>query len=157
MKLSLMIEKWPAATLSAGDAKKITRAIAKHTKKFGFNAQAGIAFLSQPEMKDLNATYRGKTKATNVLSFPQYAPRVLAKTKSRTALYLGDIALCLPIIKKEAKAKKTTQKKHLTHLIVHGALHLLGFDHESEKDAQRMEALEGIILRDCGIADPYSL
>lgn len=157
MKISFLIAQWPARTLSASDLKIIQIAVAAHTKAYAFNAQTGVAFLSQPAIKDLNATYRGKLKATNILSFPQFAGQTLKRKKDDQAIYIGDIALCLPIIAKEAKSKKIALKKHLTHLIVHGALHLLGFDHESEKDAQRMEALEVAILRDCGIANPYLL
>jgi probable rRNA maturation factor len=106
-----------------------------------------IALGDDALLQDLNRRYRGKDKPTNVLSFP-------AQEKRR----LGDIALALETLKAEAKTQGKTVKAHFQHLVVHGTLHLLGFDHEqSAAEAERMEALEREILAGLGVADPYQI
>lgn len=103
-------------------------------------------------VKELNHTYRGKKNPTNVLSFPY------TSTKSRNLkpeAYLGDIVLALETIKSEAKTQNKTFKNHAIHLIVHGVLHLLGHDHEKEKDAIEMETKEIKILKTLGVKNPY--
>jgi probable rRNA maturation factor len=105
-----------------------------------------IALGDDALLQELNRRYRGKDKPTNVLSFE-------AGTPDR----LGDIALSLPILKAEAKDQGKTLKAHFRHLVVHGTLHLLGFDHEKPRLAERMEALERRILAGLGVADPYDI
>lgn len=113
------------------------------------------------EVQALNRDYRGKDTATNVLSFPQIEPdRLDALADSAEAgageLLLGDIVLAAQTCAREAAAQDKTLVDHATHLIVHGVLHLLGYDHLDEQDADEMEALETSILAGLGIADPYA-
>jgi probable rRNA maturation factor len=96
---------------------------------------------------ELNKQFRNKDGPTNVLSFP--GPRV-------TPEFLGDIALAAETIVEEAQFQGKSFENHAAHLVVHGFLHLLGYDHERESDAQRMEARERAILATIGIADPYA-
>ncbi|NRD88991.1 rRNA maturation RNase YbeY, partial [Sphingopyxis sp. BSNA05] len=110
------------------------------------------------EVQLLNNDYRGKDKPTNVLSFPQIQPDLLgalANTDDGEAL-LGDIILAYETCRDEAAAKNIAMPTHVTHLIVHGTLHLLGYDHETETDATLMENCEINALATMGIANPYS-
>jgi probable rRNA maturation factor len=113
-----------------------------------------ILFTSDAEIQTLNREWRGKDRPTNVLSFP--APQdVLVPPDEETPL--GDLALSYGIIVKEAKAQNKTVLNHTLHLIVHGTLHLLGYDHETEAEALTMEATEIAALAKLGIANPYQL
>jgi probable rRNA maturation factor len=104
-----------------------------------------IALADDRRVRALNARDRRKDKPTNVLSYP-----------SGERDFLGDVVLARQTVWREAKSQGKTAADHLTHLVVHGTLHLLGYDHEtSEADAERMEALERRILAKLGIADPY--
>ena len=98
-------------------------------------------------VRDLNARFRDKDKPTNVLSFP--APESAAP-------HLGDILLAYGVCADEAVAQKKTLADHLSHLVVHGVLHLLGRDHEDDAEAEEMEAEEREILAGIGVADPYA-
>lgn len=105
---------------------------------------ATVRFVAAKEGQALNREFRGKDYATNVLSF----------VYDRAA---GDLVVCLPVVVREAKAQKKPLKSHLAHMIVHGMLHLQGYDHETgRRDAERMEAREREILARFGIADPYT-
>ena len=97
-------------------------------------------------VRELNARFRGKDTATNVLSFP-------APQSARP--HLGDIALAYGVCAREAEAQDKRLADHLSHLVVHGVLHLLGHDHEADAQAEAMEALEGTILAGMGVDDPY--
>jgi probable rRNA maturation factor len=110
-----------------------------------------VALIDDRAMRKLNKTYRGKDKSTNVLSFPSGEPAA----GKRATRPLGDIAIALGTVKREAKAQGKTVNDHLMHLMVHAVLHLLGYDHESDPDAEEMEALERKALAKLGIADPY--
>lgn len=113
--------------------------------KINENFEIGINLVGQTRIRELNKKYRGKNKATNVLSFPLDA-EFFKKTGVRP---LGDIFICLPIAKKEAKEENISVEKKLAWLTVHGFLHLLGYDHEkSEKDAKKMFVLEKKILKE---------
>ena len=104
-----------------------------------------VALADDKRVRALNARDRRKDKPTNVLSYP-----------SGARAFLGDIVLARQTVWREAKSQGKTPADHLSHLVVHGTLHLLGYDHEtSEADAERMEALERRILAKLGIADPY--
>ncbi len=107
-----------------------------------------IRIVDEHESAELNGHYRNKAYATNVLSFP--VPASL-----QAAGQLGDLALCAAVVKKEAQEQNKTATDHWAHLVVHGVLHLLGYDHERKKDASIMEALEVRILPGLGIKDPY--
>jgi len=113
----------------------------------GIPAEVTVRFVDGEEGRTLNRDYRGKDYATNVLSFPyECGERVH-----------GDLVLCLPVVEREALAQGKSPEAHFAHLIVHGMLHLQGYDHETGRDdAERMEALERSILGTLGYPDPYA-
>ena len=115
--------------------------------------EVSILLTDDAEMRALNRTWRGKDAPTNVLSFP--ASDTLACDSSEPEL-LGDVALGYETTVKEALAMGTVLSDHVAHLVVHGVLHLLGFDHMKKDEAERMETLERRALAALGIADPYA-
>ena len=116
-------------------------------------ANLAIRIVDSKEGRALNRHYRGKDYATNVLSFPAELPEGLP-AKVQLPL-LGDLVLCAPVIAREAREQRKPLVAHYAHLTVHGALHLLGWNHEDEREAECMEQLEREILAGLGIADPY--
>ena len=102
-----------------------------------------IRVVGAAESRRLNRTWRGKDKPTNVLSFTAEAP------------VLGDLAICAPIVAREAREQGKSPAAHWAHMVVHGVLHLLGYDHENDRDAERMEARETKILAQLGMPNPY--
>lgn len=120
----------------------------------GEATEIGIACVDVAESHQLNLQYRGKDKPTNVLSFPSDIPEeILDMLDARP---LGDLVICIPVVLQEAEEQQKTPINHFTHLIVHGVLHLLGYDHElGEVEAEEMESLEIAILAKLDIANPY--
>ena len=116
-------------------------------------ADLAIRLVDAPEGRNLNRHYRGKDYATNVLSFPADLPEGLPEGV-RLPL-LGDLVLCAPVIAREAAEQGKPLAAHYAHLTVHGTLHLLGWDHADEVEAEAMEQLEREILAGLGIDDPY--
>ena len=116
-------------------------------------ADLAIRIVGNKEGRALNHHYRGKDHATNVLSFPAELPEGLPEGV-RLPL-LGDVVICAPVVAREAREQKKLLAAHYAHLTVHGALHLLGWDHDDDRDAECMEQLEREILATLGIADPY--
>ena len=114
-------------------------------------AELSIRIVGTREGRTLNRTYRDKDYATNVLSFPVDLPPGVHLP------LLGDIAICAPVVRREAAEQGKPVAHHWAHLTVHGVLHLLGYDHIVEAEAVRMEALETRILKGLGISDPYQL
>ena len=114
-------------------------------------AELSIVLADDALIAKLNRTYRGIAKPTNVLSFASAEP---ARRRTSVRL-LGDVVVAHGTIAREARAQGKMLADHLTHLVVHGVLHLLGFDHERAVEARRMEALEVAILAGLGVADPY--
>ena len=104
------------------------------------------------EMQTLNRDFRGTDKPTNVLSFPGGDVAGLPKDESRG---LGDVVVCAEVVRDEAAAQNKSLEDHWAHILVHGTLHLLGFDHISVEQADDMEGLEVKILTTIGVADPY--
>ncbi|MGB5484547.1 rRNA maturation RNase YbeY [Parasphingorhabdus sp.] len=123
-----------------------------------FAIEISVKLSDNAEVHSLNNSYRGKDKPTNVLSFPQIQPdllETLANTDDGEAL-LGDIILAYETCRDEAAAKNISLSNHVSHLIVHGSLHLLGYDHENETDAGLMENCEINALATLAIANPYA-
>ena len=137
---------WPALARTA------VHAAVAHSRHAGLgDSEVSVKFTSDGEVRALNAAWRGKDKATNVLSFPMAEEKDLAG-----AQLLGDIVLAFGVCAAEAADKQVPIETHAAHLVVHGALHLLGYDHEtSDADAEEMEAVERRALASIGIADPY--
>lgn len=128
------------------------RAVAETLAGRGAAGPVTLLFTSDAEMQALNRDWRGKDKPTNVLSFP--SPEGMPVPDGEAAP-LGDIALAYETVDREAAEQDKTVAAHTTHLIVHGMLHLLGYDHETEDEAEEMENEERLILARLGIADPY--
>jgi len=113
----------------------------------------GIRVVDALESAQLNKHYRHKDYATNVLSFGNELPANILETLDE--IPLGDLAICAPVVEREALEQNKTLQAHWAHMVIHGVLHLQGFDHEEEEDAERMEALECLILERLGLANPY--
>lgn len=114
------------------------------------DAEVSIRIVSTQESQTLNNTYRGKDKPTNVLSFPSDLPDDIQ------APLLGDIVICEAIVRQESTEQGKPLQNHWAHLTVHGLLHLLGFDHINDTDAEEMETLEVSILAQLDISNPYA-
>jgi len=136
------------------------RAIARETiaaclAESGFKAregaQASLLLSDDAKVRALNAKWRGQDKPTNVLSFPAAPPDRLSASPT-----LGDVALAFETLEREALADGIPLADHYRHLLTHGFLHLIGYDHGTDEDAGRMEALERRILARLGVADPYA-
>jgi probable rRNA maturation factor len=119
---------------------------------FNDNVEVSVRVVDEDESRHLNKTFRGKDKPTNVLSFPSGIGDYLPGDEQRP---LGDIVICAPVVEQEAAAQGKSLDDHWAHLVVHGTLHLLGFDHETDADAMEMESVEREILASRGIPDPY--
>jgi probable rRNA maturation factor len=110
------------------------------------DAAVTLRFVGRREARTLNALYRGKEYATNVLAFAyDGAPRID-----------GDVVLCAPVLRQEARQQKKTLADHCAHLVVHGMLHLQGYDHHTNRAARVMEARESAVLAALGVPDPYA-
>jgi probable rRNA maturation factor len=126
----------------------------------GVPVELSVKFTSDEEVHALNRQYRGKDKPTNVLSFPMVEPAMLlmAADGDEIEMLLGDLVLAHGVCAREAAEREIAVETHAAHLLVHGTLHLLGYDHEtSDADAEAMEDAERRALAGLGIADPYSL
>jgi len=110
-----------------------------------------VRIVDEPEMRELNSQYRQRAGATNVLSFP-------AETIPQIPGYrLGDLVICAPVVNQQAKEQQKSTESHWAHMIVHGVLHLLGYDHIDTEDAARMEQREILILEKYGFSNPYEV
>lgn len=109
-----------------------------------------IRIVDLEESRTLNREYRGKDKPTNVLSFPFEAPPGIPLE------LIGDLVICAPVVEQEAQEQGKKPLDHWAHMVIHGTLHLLGFDHIKEDEAEQMEALERALLARLEIADPYA-
>lgn len=110
---------------------------------------ASVRVVSRDEMRELNHTWRGKNRPTNVLSFPMQSPEDVGLKM------LGDLALCAAVINTEARQQHKPAQAHWAHMVVHGMLHLQGYDHIDETQAEAMEALEVRILHQLDFDNPY--
>ena len=139
-------EAWVVAAPQALDL--VQAAAAAVLRQAEFDGDAVTILLTDDEsVRDLNARFRGKDYATNVLSFP--AP-------DNPEGHLGDIALAFGVCAREATEQGKPLAHHLQHLVAHGVLHLLGYDHETDAEAEHMEGLERVILAGLGVPDPYA-
>jgi probable rRNA maturation factor len=152
--------------LSWGDlADKAARSAVAQSRFSGLldsalSVELSVRFTGDAEVKALNAAYRGKDKPTNVLSFPMVEPELLEPLVEADGgeVLLGDVVLAHGVCAAEAADKGVAVETHAAHLIVHGTLHLLGYDHETgEADAEQMEQVEREALAAIGIADPYQV
>ena len=134
------MKKWISATLENLNA--------------NFNQpEVTIRVVSLAESQELNHQYRDKNQPTNVLSFPFEVPEMIPVEDF--AEFLGDLVICEDIIVQEAKEQKKSLESHWAHMIIHGLLHLVGFDHITAKDAEEMEGIEVKVLAELGFANPY--
>ena len=113
--------------------------------------ELSLRVVDEEEARELNKTYRNKDYATNVLSFPFDGPEDIPLA------LLGDLVICAPVVQREAQEQHKTELNHWAHLVIHGTLHLLGYDHMEAAEADEMEALEVQILKQFGMADPYQI
>lgn len=135
----------------AGEAVQAAVAHSRHAALAAADIEVSVKFAADEEVRALNARWRNKDEATNVLSFPM-------SDDPRAAPMLGDIVLAAGVCAREAAERDISASSHAAHLVVHGALHLLGYDHEtSDADAEEMEAVERRALAAMGIADPYQV
>ncbi|KZZ01944.1 rRNA maturation RNase YbeY [Oleibacter sp. HI0075] len=109
-----------------------------------------IRLTDEEESQALNSEYRGKDKPTNVLSFPFEMPPGIPLE------LLGDLVICVGVVEQEAKEQEKTTEAHWAHMVIHGCLHLLGYDHIKDDEAEEMEALERDLLASLGYPDPYA-
>ncbi|CAH9014344.1 rRNA maturation RNase YbeY [Candidatus Nitrosacidococcus sp. I8] len=116
------------------------------------DTQITIRIVDSQEMEDLNWRYRGKKGTTNILSFP-----IGNDSTTSHKIPLGDLIICAPVVAREALDQNKDEKSHWAHLTIHGVLHLLGFDHQYENEAQYMEAKEIDILKQLGYPHPYEI
>jgi probable rRNA maturation factor len=128
----------------------LTRWVATALGRGAAGGELGLAVVGAPESRRLNSQYRGRDCATNVLSFPAPRPPPGAPVRA-----LGDLVICARVLRAEARAQAKTLRAHWAHLVVHGTLHLIGYDHERDADARRMERREIAVLRRLGFANPY--
>ncbi len=114
-------------------------------------AELSVRVVDEVEGGELNHAYRGKAESTNVLFFPFEAG------ERTTPPLMGDIVICAPVVSREAAEQGKSQRAHFAHMVVHGVLHLLGYDHEGDADAEIMEDLEREVLTGIGFGDPYAV
>lgn len=138
------LSRWVAATLAAAHARVTGQPGAKAP-------ELTIRLVDDAESQALNRDYRGKDRPTNVLSFPFEAPPGIDLP------LLGDLVISHPVMRREARQQRKPLIDHYAHLVIHGTLHLLGYDHIDEAEAEIMEALERAVLDGFGIPDPYAL
>ncbi|WP_048645313.1 rRNA maturation RNase YbeY [Nitratireductor soli] len=144
---------WPAEdALLALARRAIGAAILRSDAQRDERVSVSLLFTDDDEIREINRQWRGKDKPTNVLSFPAAQPAIAGPVSSS----LGDIVIAYETVAREAGEEARSFEDHLTHLIVHGFLHLLGYDHETDEEAEEMEALERNILESLAIADPYA-
>lgn len=156
LDLDIIVEAgdWSAFADAEGAVRQAASALAAAPEAAGLAGREATVVLADDAMvRDLNKTYRHKDAPTNVLSFPFLAPPGMSPLQARA---LGDVILAAETLLREAAEMGISPKDHLQHLVIHGLLHLLGFDHIVEDEAQCMEAIETAVLAGLGIADPYA-
>lgn len=136
------------------DIKSWVELAANHSGRLPDGAtEFAVRVVGEAEIQTLNQLYRNKDAVTNVLSFPTGDISGLPATAARQ---MGDIVICASVVRDEALRQSKPLANHWAHMLVHGALHLLGYDHGKDKDAEEMESLETEILESRGISNPYA-
>jgi probable rRNA maturation factor len=146
-------EAWQTLPEAEDVARRAIAVAAASTGEARHNAELSVLFCDDETIAVLNGQWRGQEKPTNVLSFPAvplHGPAPLDRAP------LGDIAIAYETLAREAAESGKTASDHLAHLVVHGFLHLVGYDHQIDDEAERMERLERDILARIGVADPYA-
>jgi probable rRNA maturation factor len=144
-------ECWQAQADAEAIVQRAIAAAASFVELPADETEVAVMLTDDARIRDLNREWRGQDKATNVLSFPAAQP----PGESPQPLMLGDIAIAFETTRNEAETEGKPFQNHLSHLAIHGFLHLLGYDHLDDEEAEEMEALEREILAKLGIADPY--
>ena len=140
------IQAWASATISSADEKQ-------QQGQWHDDVQMTVRIVEETEICQLNADYRHKNGPTNVLSFPFEAPPGVPADEYESTI--GDLVVCASVVEKEAREQGKAVLAHWAHMIVHGTLHLLGYDHQNEQEAFEMESLEVRVLSDLGFSNPY--
>lgn len=162
LDVAVQAEGWPEADWEAIATRAASAALAQSS--FGEWAnwpvaiEVAVRLTSDDEVHGLNRNYRKKDKPTNVLSFPMIQPDLLEAVTQNSddgEVLLGDIVLAYGVCSAEAEERGISTEDHAAHLIVHGTLHLLGYDHQGDHEAEVMEEMERVALRDLGLHDPY--
>lgn len=158
MDLSIAIEAdWPAGPDWPDLAFRCAEAAAAIAPELANQRlSASLLLADDAEVHALNRQWRGKDKPTNVLSFPP-APLPPGAAAAGEGRPLGDLVICAQVVRSEAREQRKPLAAHWAHLVVHGALHLIGYDHEREPEAKRMERREIAVLRRLGFSNPYSI
>jgi len=162
LDIAVQAEGWPDTDWEALATKASTAALGQspYGEWLGWPTVIEIAvrLTSDDEVQTLNAQYRQKDKPTNVLSFPMIQPDLLESVTQNSddgEVILGDIVLARGVCEREAEERGVPVQDHAAHLIVHGTLHLLGYDHQGDAEAEAMEAMERAALAELGLHDPY--
>ncbi|WP_139412792.1 rRNA maturation RNase YbeY [Bartonella mastomydis] len=152
--IDIMIKSagWNDEKMLYNITEKALMAVMRHVSLENVVSEISLLFTDDEHMAQINAQWRGKNKSTNVLSFPAFP----IKAGSSPGPMLGDIIIARETVVLEAEKQGKTFQDHLTHMIVHGTLHLLGYDHETDDEAYQMEMLEREILQKLSIKDPYA-
>lgn len=153
--IDILVEagNWPDEQSLEGLVKPAVKAAWKGLGLEPAQSELSVVFTDDPSIQQINQQWRGKDKPTNVLSFPAFP----VKVGEQPGPMLGDIIIARETVEREALEEGKPLENHLTHLIVHGLLHLLGYDHQTEDDAEVMERLEREILHALAIPDPYAV
>ncbi len=153
-EIDILVEAggWPAEAVLRELAEAATGAVLGELGIAG-ESELSLVFTDDASIRTLNSEWRGKDKPTNVLSFPASPVR---RGSRRLPPMLGDVILAFETVEREATLEDKPFDHHLSHLLVHGLLHLLGYDHETDEDAEEMEALERRVLARLAIRDPYA-
>lgn len=147
--INVVFGEWPDISAPLESIKAILAESPAFQDFAGKTVEISIVLADDNFVQNLNKTYRGKNKPTNVLSFPQ------DPEPGAGEINLGDVVLAYQTVKKEAQSQGKSFMDHASHLLVHGILHLLGHDHENDEEAKEMESLEIKILEKLGIKNPY--
>ena len=158
VEVSVGCPAWTADLPEAAEtAERAVRAAAAAAFRQPGRFEVSVLLAGDAHARALNRDWRGRDRATNVLAFPSLTPEALARAGADGVdVPLGDIVLAHGPLRREAEEQDKTLADHLSHLAVHGFLHLIGYDHEQAAEAARMEALEARVLAGLGIADPYA-